>query len=248
MNYDLLPQVIRIDDKALKIRSLDDSQARNELAHAATLRAMNHEHLTAIFDVCLHDNKVHTWMTWNGVDLFDYAMKNESIYSGALFHAVYTDIRAALQYMHVSLNCCHGDVKLENIMCPGSTYLNTKYKLCDFGSIVPQTSPLIPNNKVVGTDHYRAPELFYDKLVDYRKADLWSFGVALFCLHFRRFLNPVAIVKSNYLWAVASNEKLHFDLTFSKHDHRTQVPSLGRYKTKVLASLLMYLPGDRYFS
>ena len=62
-----LPQVIRVDDKALKVRSIRDSQAQN-LAHASTLRAMNHAHLTDILDVVLYENNFHRWMRWNGVE------------------------------------------------------------------------------------------------------------------------------------------------------------------------------------
>lgn len=243
----LSPTVLRVygGNLALKKRPSKEAQARNELAHASMLRSMNHSHLTRVFDVKARDDNIYTLMPWCGIDLYTYIIEQENMCTPAIFHAVYVDMRSALRHMHDVLHYCHGDVKLENIMCPGNNYLDTKYKLCDYGSIVHSTTTMMPNNVVLGTLHYQAPEIHFEKQIDYMKTDMWSLGVSLYGIHFRRFLGSVDLVKSWYRSYAYTNANYHMPLKLIPCDIRNKTRELSRYQEKVLKPLLYFKPGIR---
>ena len=81
----------------------------------------------------------------------------------------------ALTYMHDSLDICHRDIKLENIL------LNPAFdaKLSDFGFSRVVGSGLA--RTVCGTTCYYSPELISRKY-DPKKADVWALGCVLFAL------------------------------------------------------------------
>jgi serine/threonine protein kinase len=243
----MLGTVTRVNDSfALKKRPRHEEQAKNELANASVLRAMNHMHITRVFDIHEENDYVYTLMPWCGIDLYTHIMENNNMCTPALFHGVYADMKSALIYLHHTLKYCHGDVKLENIMCHGkNNYMDTKYKLCDFGSMVKCLVGLMPNVHVVGTRHYQAPEVSVDKTVDYTKTDLWSLGVVLYCMHFRRFLASVAHVAAWYKQYANAGSKYHVSLKLLRCDETNGTPTLSRYQRKVLLPLLCLNPRYR---
>lgn len=123
-------------------------------------------------------------------------------------------IAATLYWMHTDMNCAHLDLTLENIMISNGNFdiaedgqvtidRNLSCKIIDFGlaeifnapcdkkqyfkfdfdeNIV---GPFHLNNKYqIATNCHQCPEIFDEEVYDGRKADMWSFGVLLFYMHF----------------------------------------------------------------
>ena len=81
------------------------------------------------------------------------------------------------------MGICHRDLKLDNFLFNGDNYT---IKISDFGL---SSQILLDNNGKpkkqageVGTNMYKAPEMFIKKYYDGEKADIFSLGVVLFNL------------------------------------------------------------------
>ena len=95
----------------------------------------------------------------------------------------------AVEFLHADAEIAHMDLKLENILLAE----NFNIKICDFGFC---QSSLTRNFKSMGTEGYKAPEIYkllsrYDNNKDILKvgysgvsADLFALGVTLFIMHF----------------------------------------------------------------
>ena len=105
------------------------------------------------------------------------------------------DVARGLQYLH-SNDIAHRDLKPRNILVSGCNE-RIWCKLTDFGesrSIMVQTASIHTRTAVVnrGTVVFNAPEILLNTfptpgagLDDFKKADVWSYGMVIFCL-----LNP----------------------------------------------------------
>jgi len=77
---------------------------------------------------------------------------------------------------------CHRDLKPENILLFGANY---DFKLCDFGfsyCFLDDNQNKKKSKDPFGTDYYRAPEVYENKLYDPEKVDIFSIGALLFGL------------------------------------------------------------------
>lgn len=92
---------------------------------------------------------------------------------------IFRQLCGAVEYLHVC-GVVHGDIKLENILLNGD-----EIKLSDFGLSRRASKDL---NFNCGTVEYAAPELLQNESIDDPfKADIWSLGVVLYALLYRRF-------------------------------------------------------------
>lgn len=80
-----------------------------------------------------------------------------------------------IKYLH-ERNISHGDIKLENILLDS----NFNAKLADFGFC--QTEITVGDNAKNGTLYYAAPEMFFTGNFNPLKSDIWSAGIALYCM------------------------------------------------------------------
>ena len=98
----------------------------------------------------------------------------------------------ALQSLH-EIGICHRDIKAENILLKGERF---DIKIADFGlsGFIYGNNGKILQNEKVGTDHYMAPEVLYEKEYDGEKSDIFSTGVLLFTLLTRKIPFPIAII------------------------------------------------------
>eukprot|EP01083_Nonionella_stella_P271000 917957_1 len=127
-----------------------------------------------------------------------------------------------VQWLHVSIKCCHLKLRLENILVENASFITTKngmiidsnisIKLCDFGvsdlfekdnfSCAKQTSAF-------DNDAYSAPKVFLDETYDGRACDNWRLGMILFeCMTAgQRIYKPldVDVVESGH-WALMQGQ------------------------------------------
>ena len=93
--------------------------------------------------------------------------------------ALMTQFIRGLQHIH-SNGICHLDLSLENALLGEHNTL----KICDFGVArkLPANNALFPPLHVRSKRSYMAPEVLRRLPFDGRKADVFSLGVALFCM------------------------------------------------------------------
>lgn len=121
----------------------------------------------------------------------------------------------AIRYLHVDLNLCHRDLKLENLVIlesepDGKPIL----KVIDFATCV-STAELAMG--IVGTEHYASPESFLQIRYDGEKADIWSIGVILYY-----------ILRKRFVWKVAS----HIDKEYVRYEE-----TVKQYETEAAADV-----------
>ncbi|CAL5187701.1 unnamed protein product [Lathyrus oleraceus] len=112
-----------------------------------------------------------------GGELFD------RIYSAGRFSEdearyFFQQLISGVNYCH-SMQICHRDLKLENILLDGNPA--PRLKICDFGfskSALLHSQP----KSMVGTPAYVAPEVLSRKEYDGKVADIWSCGVTLYVM------------------------------------------------------------------
>ncbi|XP_061343949.1 serine/threonine-protein kinase SAPK3-like [Gastrolobium bilobum] len=85
-----------------------------------------------------------------------------------------------VSYCH-SMQICHRDLKLENILLDGNPA--PQLKICDFGFSKSAFLHSRPKS-TIGTPAYIAPEVFLRKEYDGKLADVWSCGVSLYVMLF----------------------------------------------------------------
>merc|ERR1712137_441316 len=93
---------------------------------------------------------------------------------------IFTKICDAVKYCH-SKNVAHLDLKPENILIQRKSDSSVDINLADFGSSVIITKNT-QTSGIHGTKQYTAPEAFYNRTYDPKKADIWSLGILLHVL------------------------------------------------------------------
>eukprot|EP01083_Nonionella_stella_P017451 48824_1 len=142
-----------------------------------------------------------------------------------------------VQWMHISMRCCHLDLCMENIMlssnpfcCDGNGTIhidrNITIKLCDFGvaEVFPSHASYLCNKRGLNVDNegYYAPKVFNEETYDARCADNWALGMILFeCITIgNKMWSPVHVNTAYY--ALQSNQLkqyLHCNDMLSHFNH-----------------------------
>ena len=101
-------------------------------------------------------------------------IRQESLVETVLFHML-----QALDFLAFH-NLCHRDVKPENILYTGyrEARWTCHFVLADFGL----SKTALTGTTEVGTDMYKAPEVFTGQLID-SKVDVWSLVVSIMKIH-----------------------------------------------------------------
>ncbi|XP_038904211.1 serine/threonine-protein kinase SRK2H-like isoform X2 [Benincasa hispida] len=109
----------------------------------------------------------------------------EQIYNSGCFiedkaRYFFQQLISGLDYIH-SMQICHRDLKLDNILLDGS--IAPRLKICDFGYSKLYPLHSTPNTNV-GSPTYAAPEVLAEVRYDGKMADVWSCGVTLYVMLF----------------------------------------------------------------
>lgn len=159
----------------------------------------------------------------NLIDHFDSCLVLEYCPRGDLYEAIQSDfgpstsqdikdvflqILNALSYCHLKL-VYHRDLKPENILITEDWLI----KVCDWGLATTQREVTNKNEFDVGSERYMAPELFDDDLTFYdaAKVDLWSVGIILLTLVFRKNPFQVANYTDKRFLQFSANREALFD-------------------------------------
>ena len=132
--------------------------------------------------------------------LFDYIYKLKVPFKEKHAKVIFYKILKTVKVMHDN-HICHRDLKAENIVLDG----NFNPKICDFGLSI-KINPKINKGKIkskVGTNHYKAPEIWKEEIHDSCKADIFSLGVIL--------INLITC-KYGFLLAISSDDFYKFIL------------------------------------
>jgi len=120
----------------------------------------------------------------DGKDLLELFNSNPSALTENLIRYVFSQVVEVVHRVH-QRGVVHLDIKPENVMFDTS---KGQIVLIDFGfSEMFDLHDPITVTKKSGSIEYCAPEIYFESLYDGRFADVWSLGVLLYVLLFRRF-------------------------------------------------------------
>jgi len=110
-------------------------------------------------------------------DLFTYIAEKGGVLTETEAKHVFVQLVAAVSHCH-NRGWCHRDIKLENVLRKGETFL-----LIDFNLAIPVDAAFEP----CGTPHYAPPEMLHRRAESPRLGDCWALGIVLFALTVGRF-------------------------------------------------------------
>lgn len=170
----------------------DRRRIAREIGHWRTLR---HDNLCKLLRIIEFEGKVAFVMEFaEGGDLLKYLLDNKPLEPKQI-RSYFYQLCQAVQYLH-SVGLVHGDIKLENILLSEpeegehdpAAVAYRKALLSDFGLTRRPSDEALVN---CGTIEYAAPELISSELssddLDPFKSDIWSLGIVLYALHYRKF-------------------------------------------------------------
>jgi len=167
-------------------------------------------------DVLLPSYVYQIYEVIDGKDLLELFNSNPSALTENLIRYVFYQVVEVVHRVHLR-GVVHLDIKPENVMFD---LTKTQIVLIDFGfSEVFDLKDPISITKKSGSIEYCAPEIYFESLYDGRFADVWSLGVLLYVLLFRRFPfnikleKGVKLSRSEYLQAMFE-EKVTASLVF----------------------------------
>eukprot|EP00928_Gymnodinium_smaydae_P087325 TRINITY_DN7159_c0_g2_i3.p1 TRINITY_DN7159_c0_g2~~TRINITY_DN7159_c0_g2_i3.p1 ORF type:complete len:444 (-),score=34.29 TRINITY_DN7159_c0_g2_i3:217-1467(-) len=175
-----------LDEVAVKITILGDNNrehhrraCRNEALLA--LRMGSHPNCVQLFESIEEQAAHYMIMERCQCSLLDAIKQDDSLIQHDL-QRICGEMLTGIAHCR-SLRVVHRDVKLDNFMLGGPN--GTTLKLCDFG-----LARMLPDEGYVtgicGTAPYMAPEIIRGEPYNDR-VDVWSFGVVVYVLLFRRF-------------------------------------------------------------
>ena len=120
-------------------------------------------------------------------NLSNLLAKRKSPYNCQEIFEILSQLNKAFKVM-VSKKIVHRDLKLDNILVKFDKTDNKKYtlKLTDYGASKRLVTMAKRFSTTVGTCNYMAPEILNETLYN-EKCDLWSLGIIIFNLFFKRF-------------------------------------------------------------
>ncbi|XP_020517638.1 serine/threonine-protein kinase SAPK2 isoform X3 [Amborella trichopoda] len=152
-----------------------DENVRREIMNHRSLR---HPNIVRFKEVLLTPTHLAIVMEYAaGGELFA-RICNAGRFSEDEARFFFQQLISGVSYCH-SMQICHRDLKLENVLLDGSPA--PRLKICDFGyskSSVLHSQP----KSTVGTPAYIAPEVLARREYDGKIADVWSSGVTLYVM------------------------------------------------------------------
>jgi serine/threonine protein kinase len=121
-----------------------------------------------------------------GTDLYDFVDVAFEKDNFNVIRSYFNQIALAVKHLHTKIGFTHRDIKLDNIFLCESQQI----KLLDFGFAKLAKDKNLENvvfRSLIGTPGYMAPEMIFDKCYTGEKVDIFSLGVVLYLLCFRRY-------------------------------------------------------------
>jgi len=168
---------VKVIDKS----GLDESHLAGVRLEIEILGRAVHPYIIRMHDMVETDEAIHIVMEYaTGGDLYHQISLHGPLREAEACR-LFAQLVIALHYCHSVVLCCHGDIKLENMLFDSVRTRNVK--LVDFG-----LGSLISESRVLhrhrGTPAYAAPEVIANSEDGYDgpAADIWSAGVVLFVM------------------------------------------------------------------
>jgi serine/threonine protein kinase len=178
-NHATQTQVYRAQDEStgeecvLKVYSMQNINAFREYE---ILSQISHRAILPLQDVRYTDMQVRLVLPFaRGGDLYTLIAKRRLSEHEA--SRVLAGIAEALAYLHAR-RICHGDVKLENILCLTEAFHPDCCVLCDFEFAVEVAAAQMPEASG-GTFLYEPPEVMFSHSKS-TKSDIWSLGISIY--------------------------------------------------------------------
>ncbi|CAL0331720.1 unnamed protein product [Lupinus luteus] len=152
-----------------------DKNVQREIINQRSLRHQNIIMFKEVFLTPTHLALVLEYAA--GGELFD-RICNHGPLTEDLARFFFQQLISGVGYCH-SMQICHRDLKVENILLDGNSV--PLLKICDFGFSKSNVLHSRPKS-TVGTPTYVAPEVFLRQEYDGKAADVWSCGVILYTM------------------------------------------------------------------
>lgn len=159
-----------------RISAADEANVQRELDAYAQL---SHPLILRFYDFIVEDRVVYLILELaEGGSLFDYIRKHSPLRQSEI-KRIFGEILRAVDFIH-SRGLLLRDIKSDNVLLSQ----HGGVKLCDFGWVIPKNSAIVSSVKG-GTLPYMSPEALAGTPQDV-PSDVWSLGVLLYELHFKR--------------------------------------------------------------
>ncbi|XP_019420414.1 PREDICTED: serine/threonine-protein kinase SRK2I-like isoform X2 [Lupinus angustifolius] len=158
----------------LRGEKIDKNVQREIINH----RSLRHQNIIRFKDVFLTTTHLALVLEYaGGGELFD-RICNNGPFTEDLARFFFQQLISGVGYCH-SMQICHRDLKMENILLDGNPV--PLLKICDFGFSKSNLLHSRPKS-TVGTPTYVAPEVFFRQEYDGKAVDVWSCGVILYTM------------------------------------------------------------------
>ena len=174
------------------------------------MKVIDHPFIVTLFDVIETPTNYCLVMEFvEGITLLDYIKTKGKTIEPWFIRHVFCQILSCLIYLHNKMKIVHRDLKLENIIVDH----NMNIRILDFGlsNISKQTDNSLFKTHC-GSVCYAAPEMIDNK--DYSfSVDIWSLGIILYCLQYRRF--PFCDENMSGIYQKIHNEEPFFQCQYN---------------------------------
>mmetsp|Transcript_6636 Transcript_6636/g.17859 ORF Transcript_6636/g.17859 Transcript_6636/m.17859 type:complete len:307 (-) Transcript_6636:112-1032(-) len=166
---------------AVKIMKRASKSTHRELF---AIQKLSHDSIAKVVDV-FHcgESSVLVMEHFSGGDLFEW-LTGETFIDAESLYTVARHMLRALVYMH-GCNMAHRDLKLENVVLAQKGDASTLH-LIDFGFSISASRGELYSADYSGTLSYQPPEQIHKLPFSPLKGDMWSLGVLLYTLLFKR--------------------------------------------------------------
>ncbi|MEI8246018.1 MAG: protein kinase [Lentisphaerota bacterium] len=160
--------------KLLKESFAAEDMVKCFIAEAEVIRKINSEYVLKIFDVGKFQDRIYLVLELAADGDLQKILKHKKLTELEASQLAYDIVRGIKEFRKKKI--VHLDIKPGNIL-----YGNGKYKLADFGIVVPRKSATMPlNAEIWGTAGYISPEYLTCESELNSKSDIYSLGITLY--------------------------------------------------------------------
>ncbi|EAY05415.1 CAMK family protein kinase [Trichomonas vaginalis G3] len=156
---------------------LQDSRIEFEIS---ILRKLHHPFITELYEVIITEEFYYLVMEYIQCGTLLNYLNEKNSFQERDAQFLFAQIMLAIDYLHNDLNIAHRDIKAENILFDN----HSNVRLIDFGlSQIPKEDTAMTT--LCGSPAYAPPEMIIGSTYN-KTADIWSCGIVLYSMIFRR--------------------------------------------------------------